>query len=145
MSGSARQPRGPRPASREASERLKRVRQRDTKAEIMLRSQLHALGLRYRVDVRPLPVLRRRADVVFPRARVAVFVDGCFWHGCPIHATWPRNNAEWWKNKIEGNRRRDRDTDRALETAGWLVVRVWEHEQPMSAAQSIAATVRERM
>lgn len=135
----------PVPASTRVSERLSRVRQRDTRAEMQIRSRLHAQGLRYRVDVRPLRNLRRRADVVFPRARVAVFVDGCFWHGCPTHATWPRNNAAWWKDKIEQNRRRDRDTDRALEEAGWTVVRVWEHEQPDEAAELIANVVRDRL
>lgn len=76
---------------------------------------------------------------------MAVFVDGCFWHGCPAHASFPRNNATWWKDKIEQNRRRDRDTNRALEEAGWTVVRVWEHEQPDEAADLIANIVWDRL
>jgi len=76
--------------------------------------------------------------------RVAVFVDGCFWHGCPKHATWPKTNAVWWRNKIEGNQRRDADTDARLAAAGWLSVRVWAHEKPAEAAERIAGIVRTR-
>jgi DNA mismatch endonuclease (patch repair protein) len=86
--------------------------------------------------------LRRRADVVFPRRRVAVFVDGCFWHGCPEHATSPKHNAEWWKEKLAANVRRDRDTDRRLSEAGWLVFRIWEHEDPRTAADRIERALR---
>jgi DNA mismatch endonuclease (patch repair protein) len=78
---------------------------------------------------------------VFVRARIAVFVDGCFWHGCPLHASWPKSNAEWWRSKIEANRARDRDTDARLTSAGWTVVRVWEHEDPVRAAANIAELV----
>jgi DNA mismatch endonuclease (patch repair protein) len=95
---------------------------RDTKPERELRQILHGRSLRYRVDRRVLADVRRRADVVFPAAHVAVFVDGCFWHGCPEHATWPAHNAEFWRKKIETNRLRDRDTDRRLEAAGWNVI-----------------------
>lgn len=87
--------------------------------------------------------MRRRADLVFPRKQVAVYVDGCFWHGCPVHGTWPKNNAEWWRQKIQGNQARDRDTDRQLRDAGWTIVRVWEHEAAGAAdkvAQALAAT-----
>jgi DNA mismatch endonuclease, patch repair protein len=77
------------------------------------------MGLRYRVDLRPIPGLRRKADIVFPRIKVAVFIDGCFWHGCPQHATWPKANGDYWRRKILRNRRRDRDTDRKLARAGW--------------------------
>jgi DNA mismatch endonuclease (patch repair protein) len=86
--------------------------------------------------------MRRRADLTFVRARVAVFVDGCFWHGCPRHVTWPKANADWWRAKIDANRRRDADTTRRLRVAGWRVVRVWEHESPMIAAIRVAKTVR---
>jgi DNA mismatch endonuclease (patch repair protein) len=87
---------------------------------------------------------RRRVDIVFGPARVAVFVDGCFWHGCPEHATWPKRNARFWRKKIEANTRRDRDTDERLRREGWTVVRVWEHEPPNEAADRIEALVRSR-
>jgi DNA mismatch endonuclease, patch repair protein len=116
----------------------------DTKPELALRSELHRRGLRYRVHRRPLPELRREADVVFARARVAVFLDSCFWHGCPEHASWPKANARWWREKIERNRQRDRDTDSQLRAAGWLPVRVWEHEDPAEAAARVAAGVSAR-
>lgn len=119
-------------------------RSHDTKIEVVLRSTLHAAGLRFRVHRRPLVGVRREADIVFGPSRVAVFVDGCFWHACPEHATWPKNNAEFWREKIEKNRSRDRDTDARLAAAGWLAVRVWEHEKAAEAAERIAAVVRER-
>lgn len=99
---------------------------RDTKPEVALRSAVHALGLRYRVGVRPLMQVRRTADLVFMKAKVAVFLDGCFWHGCPEHHTVAVTNARFWADKVEANRTRDRDTDRRLAEAGWLSVRVWE-------------------
>ncbi len=139
-----RRPGVPLPSSEDAHRRMKATRQRDTAPEVKLRSELHRLGLRYRVDACPIPGWRRRADLVFHRARVAVFVDGCFWHGCPIHATWPTANAGFWRDKIETNRRRDCDTDRVLELAGWLSVRVWEHEDPAAAATRVAGIVRSR-
>src|SRR6185312_10973627 len=98
--------------------RMQRTKRRDTPAELALRSALHHRGYRFRVDHK-LPGLRRRADLVFPRERLAVFVDGCFWHACPEHATWPKRNREWWRQKIVGNVERDRDTDRRLEEIGW--------------------------
>lgn len=119
-------------------------RARDTSTELALRRELHRLGLRYRVHRRPLPGVRREADVVFGPSRVAVFVDGCFWHGCPEHATWPRSNAEFWRTKIEGNRLRDADTDRRLIEAGWAVPRVWEHEDPAVAARRVRDLVATR-
>lgn len=109
-----------------------------------MRSALHALGMRYRLDVRPLPTLRRRADIVFRPERVAVFVDGCYWHGCPDHGRPVRSNSEWWASKIAANRDRDADTTDRLEKAGWTVVRVWEHDEPHTAAQRIAGIVRSR-
>jgi DNA mismatch endonuclease (patch repair protein) len=114
---------------------MKNTRQRDTEPEHTLRRVLHRRGLRFRVD-QPLPGLRRRADIVFPGTCVAVFVDGCFWHGCPQHGTWPKANAEWWRSKIEANRRRDADTDRHLVQSGWRVVRVWEHEVKADCARA---------
>jgi DNA mismatch endonuclease, patch repair protein len=123
---------------------MQRQRQRDTGAEMALRSLLHRRGLRFRIHY-PLPGLRRRADIAFPRARIAVFVDGCFWHGCPEHGTWPKENADWWREKIEGNRRRDRDTDSKLFENGWQAIRVWEHERPESAARIIEVHVRRKV
>ncbi|MGX7825453.1 very short patch repair endonuclease [Actinokineospora sp. 24-640] len=120
---------------------MSRQKARDTGTEIALRRALHALGLRYRVHRRPVAGVRREVDVVFTRVRVAVFVDGCFWHGCPEHVTWPRRNAEFWRAKIEGNRARDRDTDARLADAGWRVVRVWEHEDPAEAARRVREVI----
>ena len=104
----------------------------------------HALGLRYRVSVRPEPNLRRTADLVFTRARVAVFVDGCFWHHCPEHFRPASRNSEFWERKITANRLRDRETSELLTEAGWLVIRAWEHEDPGEVAARIASTVRDR-
>jgi DNA mismatch endonuclease (patch repair protein) len=101
------------------------------------------MGFRYRVHFQPLPNLRRKADIVFTRPRVAVFVDGCFWHGCPDHGRRPHNvNAWYWPDKIIRNQQRDADTDARLQEAGWIVIRVWEHETPVAAAQHIAKVVR---
>lgn len=117
---------------------------RDTKPEIALRSRLHARGLRFRVDKAPIPGLRRRADLLFIGARVAVFVDGCYWHGCPEHYRPARLNAEFWSRKIEANKSRDADTDRRLTDFGWHVIRIWEHERIEDAARRIEETVRAR-
>lgn len=125
------------PSSPTASARFRRVGRRDTPPEMRLRSELHRRGLRYRVDARPIHGLRRRADLVFRNAKVAVFVDGCFWHGCSIHMTWPQANAGWWRGKIERTRARDRDTDRRLTESGWTVIRIWEHEDPPVAAERV--------
>jgi DNA mismatch endonuclease (patch repair protein) len=93
----------------------------------------------------PIPGLpRRRADIVFVGARVAVFVDGCFWHGCPDHCVRPKANAAWWREKIATNRRRDAETNAALSRLGWCVIRVWEHENPTAAAMYIRAVVLDR-
>ncbi|WP_081285957.1 very short patch repair endonuclease [Mycobacterium colombiense] len=116
-------------------------RGRDTKPELALRSAVHALGLRYRVSARPVEGLRRTADLVFTRVRVAVFLDGCFWHGCPQHHTVAVTNASFWSDKVSGNQARDRDTDRRLAEAGWVCIRVWEHEDPGEAAQRIRDVV----
>ncbi|MFD9726180.1 very short patch repair endonuclease [Streptomyces sp. NPDC059072] len=124
--------------------RMSRQKSRDTGVEVALRKALHAKGARYRIHRKPVKGVRREADIVFGPARVAVFVDGCFWHGCPVHATWPKNNAEFWRAKIEGNRRRDLDTDARLAEAGWLAVRVWEHERADEAAVRVLAVVEGR-
>ena len=117
-------------------------RKRDTRPELALRRALHGLGLRYRVAARPATHLRWTADVVFSRARVAVFVDGCFWHSCPVHATTPTANREWWVAKLERNERRDRDTDAHLRRLGWTVLRFWEHEDACVAVDAIEQAVR---
>lgn len=141
MTDPRRRPGDPVPASDKVRARFQRMPSRDTRPETALRRELHGRGLRYRVDFPPLPGLRRRADVVFTRARVAVFVDGCFWHRCPNHGTSPRNNREWWRAKLDRNVERDRDTDAALAAAGWRVVRVWEHEDPSRVANTITLVV----
>jgi DNA mismatch endonuclease, patch repair protein len=123
---------------------MRATRRRDTPGELALRRELHRRGLRYRVDFRPEPSLRRRADIVFTRSRVCVFVDGCYWHGCPDHGTWPKANAIWWREKIEANRRRDADTNARLKSTGWLVLRAWEHEDAVEVADRIEAAVRGR-
>lgn len=129
---------GSTPPTAETSKRMKAVRRHGTRPELELRSALHARGLRYRVDVAPFPGFRRRADVILRRAKIAVYVDGCFWHSCPQHATVPKSNREWWEEKLAANVARDRETDRDLEELGWEVVRVWEHEDMEAAAERIA-------
>lgn len=121
---------------------MQRQARRDTEAELAIRREVWRRGLRYRVDVAPIPGPRRRADLVFTKARVAVYVDGCFWHRCPIHATSPKANCEWWREKLEANVRRDRDTDRRLAEAEWSVIRIWEHEDAVAAAHRIEVAVR---
>ena len=117
-------------------------RSRDTKPELAVRSAVHRRGLRYRVAARPLPELRRTADLVFRKAKIAVFVDGCYWHGCPEHHTQPATNPEYWSAKITGNIERDQNTDTHLEQAGWTVMRFWEHENPESVAETVEQSVR---
>lgn len=123
---------------------MARVRQKGTRAELKLRKALHAQGLRYRLHVQLLAKPRRVADIVFPATKIAVFVDGCFWHGCPEHASWPKSNADFWRQKIETNRSRDADTDQRLQALGWESVRIWEHEDANYAASRIAELVRAR-
>ena len=118
-------------------------RRRDTQPELALRRLLHARGLRYRVDYRPIRGLRNKSDIVFTRRRVAVFIDGCFWHGCPEHYFASKTNVDYWEPKIEQNRLRDEAVTAALEEAGWRVIRVWEHECVEEAADRIEAAVRE--
>ena len=119
-------------------------RRSDTSIEKRLRAALHREGLRFRKDypIRAGSGRPVRADVAFPRARVAVFVDGCFWHCCPEHATSPKANGAWWAAKLARNVERDRETDQRLSEAGWQVVRVWEHEDPAAAADRVAAAVK---
>ena len=118
-------------------------RGRDTAPEVRLRSELHRLGLRFFKNRPPVPGLRCRADVVLPRARIAVFCDGCFWHRCPDHGVEPTTNSSYWRAKLDRNVERDRENDRALTAEGWTVVRVWEHEAPGIAAEHIARLAAE--
>lgn len=111
-------------------------KRRDTAPEVALRKALWSRGWRYRVDHKVVG-RKRRVDLAFTRLGVAVFVDGCFWHGCPHHATTPKANREWWEQKLAANVARDRDTDRALHDAGWAVIRVWEHEDAARAADLV--------
>lgn len=118
-----KKPKGQEPMTR--SEIMTRVRQKDSGAELALRSALHAEGLRFRLHRR---IERVTVDIVFPSPEVAVFVDGCFWHGCPKHATYPKTNADYWLPKLAENRRRDKRQTQRLRRAGWTVIRVWEHD-----------------
>ena len=117
---------------------MSRLARRDTAPELAIRRELHRRGFRYYVDRRPLPNLRRKADIVFPRAKLAVFVDGCFWHGCSEHGKRRHRTNEWyWSDKIETNIVRDRDTDARLRAAGWRSARIWEHEAPADAVERL--------
>lgn len=135
-----------RPSARDAGvrSRMSQVSTRDTAPELALRRLLWARGMRFRVDVAPLAELRSRADIVFRRAQVAVYVDGCFWHGCPEHAIPPKHNSAWWKAKLAETAARDRRVEAALHANGWTVVRVWEHEDPHEACERIAHIVDTR-
>lgn len=123
---------------------MQRTGRRDTAPERAVRAELHRRGLRYFVDRQVIDGTRRRVDIVFPRRKVAGFVDGCFWHSCPIHRTIPKTNRDWWMAKLARNEARDRATDAQLEGAGWTVLRFWEHEDPTAVADSIEAAVRSR-
>ncbi|MEV5598117.1 very short patch repair endonuclease [Streptomyces sp. NPDC052496] len=120
---------------------MQAIRSRDTKPEQLIRRLVHAQGLRYRVAARPLADLRRTADMVFRPAKVAVFIDGCYWHGCPEHYVPPKTNPGYWSDKVARNVARDRDTDQRLIEAGWTILRFWEHESPGDCALKIASTV----
>jgi len=129
--------------SEQRSYNMSRIRGRDTKPELRLRKALWAAGLRYRVR-NSLP---GKPDIVFPSARLAVFVDGCFWHGCPEHLTWPKSNADFWRRKIKRNIKRDREIDAELEKIGWKGRRYWEHEitdAVDTVSREIARTLKER-
>lgn len=133
----------PDPTSKAVSQRMRANPRRDTKPEIALRSELHRLGMRFRKDL-PLRLADRvvRPDVVFTRSRLAVFLDGCFWHCCPEHGNVPRANSGYWRPKLERNVTRDRAVDQALADAGWNVLRAWEHEDVVVVAAAVAAELR---
>lgn len=130
------------PASSAATRAVMRGNRRvDTAPELQVRSALHAAGLRFRKDTRPVQRVRCRADVVFPRERVAVFIDGCYWHGCPEHGKVPRTNAVYWRAKLERNAERDAWATATLEDAGWLVLRFWEHEPTDGIVNAVRGAV----
>jgi DNA mismatch endonuclease, patch repair protein len=131
-------------SSPSVSHRMSIHPRRDTGPEIAIRRALHAAGERYRVCMKIPSAPRRTIDIVFTRARVAVFIDGCFWHGCPEHGETPASNTDWWISKVEKNRARDAKTTRMLEEAGWMVLRFWEHEAPADAAVRIRDLRNER-
>ncbi len=120
---------------------MRGTKKRDTGPELAVRRLVHASGLRYRVAATPITGVRRTADLLFRPTKVAVFIDGCFWHSCPVHGTSPRAHSEYWLPKLERNRERDLETTSALEEAGWLVLRFWEHEDPSEVAASIVAAM----
>ncbi len=118
-------------------------KRRDTGPELRIRSLLHRAGARYRVDYKVGPGRSApRPDIAFTRQRVAVFIDGCFWHRCPEHSTLPKANREFWKAKLTANVARDRDHDEVLTSLGWTVIRIWEHEGPAVATDRIMGLVR---
>ncbi|MDO8119721.1 very short patch repair endonuclease [Isoptericola sp. b490] len=135
---------GPVPSSEAASARMRRHPRRDTGPELAVRRLLHARGLRYRVCY-PVPEMPRRTiDIAFTRAKVAVFIDGCFWHGCPAHKELPKANHDWWAAKIEQNRSRDAGTTAHLMARDWIVVRLWEHDDPVKAISTIVTALAAR-
>ncbi|OPX17064.1 very short patch repair endonuclease [Gordonia sp. i37] len=121
--------------------RMSQQRSKDTAPEVEVRKALHARGVRFRTDVKLEPDMRTRADIAWRGMKLAVFVDGCFWHGCTEHATRPAANREWWANKLDANIARDRRTDAALQERGWTVRRYWEHEAPSAIAEDIVTTI----
>ncbi|MGW0966709.1 very short patch repair endonuclease [Streptomyces sp. NPDC002516] len=123
---------------------MQAIRSRDTAPERLIRRLVHAQGLRYRVAARPLSDLRRTADMVFRPAKVAVFIDGCYWHGCPEHYVSPKTNPGYWSDKVARNMARDRDTNERLRAAGWLVLRFWEHESAEECSEAIRQAVVSR-
>ncbi len=126
----------------ELSRKMSTLARRDTKPELLLRQELHRRGLRYRVQIKVPGNNRRTIDIAFTRVRLAVYVDGCFWHGCPEHHVRPRTNSDWWRWKIERNQLRDADTDRALRERGWDVLRIWEHVGSQAAADAVVHAYR---
>ncbi|MEV6751881.1 very short patch repair endonuclease [Streptomyces sp. NPDC051214] len=123
---------------------MSRQARRDTAPEVAVRRLLHASGHRYRLNERVPNMPRRTIDIAFTRAKVAVFLDGCFWHGCPEHSTQPKANADWWRQKLDRNIARDLETSEHLAESGWIVLRFWEHEAPDRVAEQVAATVERR-
>lgn len=134
-------PTHPGSSSEHMSRRMSDQARKDTTPEIEIRKRLHAAGYRYRVAYRVPGLPRRTVDIAFTRQRLAVFVDGCFWHGCPTHGTAPTSNSQWWADKISTNQMRDADTTSHLEDTGWHVLRFWEHEEPGSVVDAVRGTL----
>lgn len=134
----------PDPADDVVRRRMQQQGRRDTEPELLLRRELHRRGLRFRVDRSPVRGMRSRADIVFGPAKVAVFVDGCYWHGCPTHGSLPKHNSDWWAAKLAGNQARDRRVDAELDESGWLSLRFWEHEDVPVCADVVEREVRQR-
>jgi len=131
------------PTPQDVSKRMAKTHGRDNAREIAIRSGLHKQGLRFRIHYTIDAISRRTIDIAFPRLRLAVFCDGCFWHGCPKHRTFPRTNASWWLRKIDTNIARDQDTSRRLRANGWKVVRIWGHVDTADAVRTIAHAIEE--
>lgn len=124
---------------------MRAIRRRDTIPELALRSKLHRLGYRFRCDLRlDLAECRVRTDIVFTRRRVAVFVDGCFWHSCPVHGRQPEVNGSYWGPKLQRTVERDRHNTQALLAEGWVVVRVWEHESAEDGLELVVEALKQR-
>ena len=134
----------PDPLDEVVRRRMERQGRRDSSVELAIRRTLHGLGYRFRVDYRLELSLRCRGDIVFPKRRVVVFIDGCFWHGCPQHATSPKHNADWWRGgvKLTANAERDRQNTEALTALGWTVLRIWEHESILDSVESISTVLK---
>ena len=124
----------PLPSSEQVSQQMKRMPRKNSGPEVRLRRELHSRGLRFRVNLRGLP---GTPDIAFTRAKIAVFVDGCFWHRCPRHGVLPKANRDWWREKLDRNVERDKRKDGELEDLGWLSIHVWEHDDPSTVADGI--------
>jgi DNA mismatch endonuclease (patch repair protein) len=129
----------PAPLNATVSAQMQRMPRSSSGPEMLIRRELHSRGLRFRVNHPRLP---GRPDIAFTAARIAVFIDGCFWHSCPDHSVLPKNNRDWWRSKLERNVERDREKDALLEKLGWTVLHVWEHEEPLEAADAIEQSWR---
>lgn len=136
--------RAPAPSSEASRHRMRATRQRGTKPEMAFRSALDQLDVHYGIDQSPVPGLKSRPDLILEDVHIAVYIDGCFWHSCPAHGTLPKANGEWWRQKLEANRQRDARANDALTAAGWHVVRIWEHEDPIVAAKDLRDLVEQR-
>ena len=132
---------GPKPSSDAARKRMEAAKPKGTLPEIKLQSALEQVGVLFEVDVKPIDNLQRRADILIRDERIAIFVDGCFWHGCPIHGTQAKANAKFWADKINRNKERDLDTNRRLAEDGWTVLRIWEHEDPKQISNQVVELI----